>query len=150
MRTRLRRDLGAGHDFEAIAAPKELLQELLRPVSLVHARGGRQDSELLGRRREAETVEAEAQNVGHFGPRRSPVGVQLVHDKKEDVAGILAQPVARLAENHVFDVAHEHDVQHRVVGDEDVGRGILHVPPGPHLAAIDARKVIADVRIGFR
>jgi len=48
------------------------------------------------------------------------------------------EPLARLIENCRFDSTHEHDVEHRVVRDEDVGGGVLHVPPGPHLRTVHA------------
>jgi hypothetical protein len=54
----------------------------------------------------------------------------------EDVRGILLEPLPRLVEDHRLDTAHQHDVQHRVVGDEDVRWVILHVPARPHLAAV--------------
>jgi hypothetical protein len=45
----------------------------------------------------------------------------------------------------LVDRAHQHNVEHGVVGDEDVGRVFLHVPPAAHLSAIESGQVEASI-----
>jgi len=66
--------------------------------------------------------------------------VQLIDDQMEDVPWILSEPLHRSFKDRSLGATHQHDVQHRVVGDEDVRRVILHVPAAPHLPTLHARE----------
>src|SRR3546814_20322281 len=79
------------------------------------------------------------EDVPHLRSGCSAIGMKLVDDEVKHV-GWIFKPAPRRGEYLVLDIAHQHDVQHAVVGDQDVGRSILHVPPAPHLAAVKAGK----------
>jgi hypothetical protein len=49
---------------------------------------------------------------------------------------VLLQPLTRLVEDPGLNVAHQHNVKHGIVRYEDIGRMILHIPPGPHFTTI--------------
>jgi hypothetical protein len=66
--------------------------------------------------------------------------VKLVDHEVKHMRGIRCQPLFGLFEDCSLHTSHEHYVEHRVIGDEDVRRMILHVPSGPHLAAIKTLK----------
>jgi hypothetical protein len=53
---------------------------------------------------------------------------------------ILLQPFTRLVENSGLNAAHQHNVKHGIVGYKDIGRMILHIPPGPHLTTVHCRE----------
>src|SRR3954469_22755253 len=89
---------------------------------------GGDNSELVRGRREAKSIKKDTNEVRHFCAGCSAVRVQFVDDEVEDVRAIRLQPTSRLLENLPLDGAHQHDVQHRVVGDQDVGWMVLHVP----------------------
>ena len=72
--------------------------------------------------------------------------MELVHHQKELVGGVGFQPFARLVERARLDAPHQHDVQHVVVGYENVGRRGLHVPARPHFAAVYVGEVVARIR----
>ena len=69
--------------------------------------------------------------------------MQLIDDEVENTA-LMLEPLPRLFKYGAVFLAHHHDAQHRVVRDQDVGRSILHVPPGPHLRPVEARKEVKD------
>ena len=98
----------------------------------------------------AEPLIEDPQDVADLGARRAAIGVQLVDDEMKDVRRIGFEPLAGQIEDRRLDVPHQHDVQHAVVGDEDVGRRILHVPAAPHLAAVKAREEALGVGAGNR
>src|SRR5262245_2435513 len=62
----------------------------------------------------------------------------------------LCEPLFGRLEHVVLDAAHQHDVQHRVVGDQDIRWGVLHIPARPHLAAIKPREMVLYVWIKLR
>ena len=73
------------------------------------------------------------EDVPHLSSGCSPVGVKLVDDEVEHVGGVF-EPAPRGGEYLIFDVAHQHDVQHAVVCDQDVGGAScishrLHISP---------------------
>ena len=86
-----------------------------------------------------------SKDVSHLSSGCSAVGMKLVDDEVKHV-GRIFKPAPRSGEYLVFDIAHQHDVQHAVVRDQDVGRSILHIPPAPHLAAVEAGKEALRVR----
>ena len=133
-------------DNAEVVAPEELAQELPRIIVVVHAGGRGEEGELLGFQRQPQPVQKQTQDVRHFRSRRSAIRVELVHHQKELVGGVGFQPVARLVEHARLDAPHQHDVQHVVVGYENVGRRILHIPARPHFAAVHVLEVVARIR----
>src|SRR3546814_16100183 len=87
------------------------------------------------------------EDVPHLRSGCSAIGMKLVDDEVKHV-GWIFKPAPRRGEYLVLDIAHQHDVQHAVVGDQDVGRSILHVPPATHLAAVKAGKEALCVGAG--
>ena len=75
-------------------------------------------------------MQDQSDQVRDFGARRSSVAVKLVDDQGEAAfwESWFMEPPSGLIENGFLELAHEHDVQHAVVRDEDVRRGVLHVP----------------------
>ena len=140
----------AADDAKSAAVATEELLQILQPAGVALQRSARRDdSELVGVRGEANPIQQNTQQVGDLGPRRAPVRVQLVYYEKKDVIRRLGKPRSRLFEDVRFDATHEHDVQHRVVGDQDVGRRVLHIPPGPHLRSIHLREEAFGVTSGY-
>jgi hypothetical protein len=72
--------------------------------------------------------------------------MEFVNDEMKH-APIFFQPFAGLFENRRVSFPHEHDAQHAVVRDEDVGRSVLHIPATAHLTAIQPREKVHGVRI---
>ena len=93
---------------------------------------------------EAQAVEQEPQQVGDLGPGRSAIEVQFVNDEVEDAA-VLFEPLRVCSKIARVRVAHQHDAQHAEVRDEDVRRGVLHVPARAHLGAVEPGEEVADV-----
>src|SRR5438105_2706486 len=54
----------------------------------------------------------------------------------EYVAAVGRDPRPGGVEYRYFNAAHQHDVEHAVVGNENVRWLVLHVPARPHLCAI--------------
>lgn len=122
---------GAGQGEEAV---KELVV-----AAGFEGGGSSEHTQLVGVLVETETVAEVAQQVGHLGAGRAAVHVKFVEDEGEARAGGLLQPLPRGVEDVLLLFAEQHDVQHRVVGDHDVGRCGLHVPAGVHLRSAEAR-----------
>ena len=89
---------------------------------------------------QAEPVVQDPEDVRHLCPRGPAVGVKLVDDQVEDIGAVGVEPRPRRVEDGALDVTHQHDIQHAVVGDQDVGRRLLHIEAAPHLAAVELGK----------
>jgi hypothetical protein len=59
--------------------------------------------------------------------------MKLIDHEVKEVCRILLKSFPSPIENGLLDSAHEHDVEHAVVRDENIRRVVLHVPAGPHL-----------------
>ena len=66
--------------------------------------------------------------------------MKFVNDQVEDIGAVGVEPRPRRVEDGALDVTHQHDIQHAVVGDQDVGRRLLHIEAAPHLAAVELGK----------
>jgi hypothetical protein len=74
--------------------------------------------------------------------------VEFVDDEMKDVRiAVLLKPLPSTLENIVLNAPHEHDVQHAVVRDQNVGGFIMHVPPRPHFRALRVLEEIKNPRI---
>ena len=72
--------------------------------------------------------------------------MELVYDQMETIpCAVARQPVARLVEDRALKAAHQHDIQHAVVRDQDIRRVLVHVPPGPHFGALRVLEVGEDL-----
>ena len=92
-------------------------------------------------RAQVQPVQEKAQQVGDFGACCAPVQVQFVeHEVKQ--TSVMLQPLPGRFEDVVVRLPHQHDAQHAVVGDENVRRRILHVPPAPHFGAVQSWKEV--------
>lgn len=103
---------------------EELLQ--VGPAGLIGLQGrrGGDDAELRGVGAQPDPVEEPPKQQGDLRAGRPPEGVELVDHQGEDGAGLLAQPGGGTLEHLLLVLPHEHDVEHGVVGDEQVrGRG---------------------------
>jgi hypothetical protein len=74
--------------------------------------------------------------------------MEFVDYKVKHSRFILTKPVPCLLKDSCFDAAHQHYVEHRVVRYENVGGMVLHVPPRPHLAAVNGREEAGCSRSG--
>ncbi|MNL52264.1 hypothetical protein D3C87_1754230 [compost metagenome] len=54
--------------------------------------------------------------------------MEFIHDERELVVFVFLEPLARAVEDRGLDIAHEHDVHHAGVRNEDIGRCCDHVP----------------------
>jgi hypothetical protein len=66
--------------------------------------------------------------------------MQFVHNEVEYVGCIGLKPLPGPIKDRTLNAPHKHDVEHRVVGDEYVRGGILHIPAGPHFTAVETLK----------
>ena len=66
--------------------------------------------------------------------------MQLVNDQRELPFGMTGfmEPLSGLFEDVPLDFSHQHDVEHRIIGNENVRRRVLDVPTRPHLTAVHA------------
>ena len=128
----------AANQVEMPVSAKELREVALRPVFVVAERSaGRENSQLRMFRVQAEPVVQDPEDVRHLRARGPAVGVKFVNDQVEDVGAVGVEPSPGHVEDGALDVPHQHDVQHAVVGDQDVGRRLLHIEAAPHLAAVE-------------
>ena len=85
-----------------------------------------------------------SEQVGHLAALGAPIHVKLVDHKREDAARPSLATHASRQTALSSRSRRRQDVQHRVVGDEEVRRSLLHVPPRSHLSAIESRQVVGD------
>ena len=78
------------------------------------------DLQAFGRDPEPRTQASEQQR--HLCSGRPPVEVCLVDNQEELLLGIVGQPLTGMVENRSLQRPHQHVLQHRVVGDEHIGR----------------------------
>jgi hypothetical protein len=73
--------------------------------------------------------------------------MQFVYDKVKYAAGVASQPQTRLFKDRRLHAAHEHDIEHGIIRDQDIRRLCLHAPTVPTLGCIrvQAGKVIAEL-----
>ena len=151
---RRRRECGRipGHDDKRrTVAPEELLQVFQASGIVFFDRCARRDDAQLRRVRcQPDPVQKSSQEVTDLRAGGAAVTVKFIDDKVEKVVFVGRQPSAGGIKDAVLDAPHQHDVQHAVVRDEDVGRRVLHVPAGPHLGAVRILEVVEDPRIGSR
>ena len=76
---------------------------------------------------------------GMSGVRRRRDGRPVAPDPRE--------AIARAVEDVGLEASHQHDVEHAVVGDENVRRRLLHVPSRPHLRPIRILKIVENSRV---
>jgi hypothetical protein len=108
-------------DSEAVAVAAEELFEILEPRgAALKRRARRDDTKLIGVRRKTKSIEERTQQICYLRPRRAAVRVQLVHHEMEHAIVRALQPGAGLIEDGSFDRSHQHDIQHRVIRDQDV------------------------------
>src|SRR6266446_3378269 len=88
-----------------------------------------EDLELWGVGGETEAAEKQSEDVRDFGPWCASVGVQLIDDEAKLACGFLrrpraervvCQPAPRLREDVGLDRSHQHNVEHRVISNEDI------------------------------
>ena len=116
-----------GH-VEGIGASTEELLEVRAATGISLQRGGGSDDPELRRiGGESQSVQEPTQQECHLGPRGPAEGVELVDDEGEHCGRVRGEPFLRLLEDLLLMLAHEHHVEHRVVGDEDVGRAAQEV-----------------------
>ncbi|OJV11726.1 MAG: hypothetical protein BGO12_10780 [Verrucomicrobia bacterium 61-8] len=63
--------------------------------------------------------------------------MKFIQDKVKDIVGRLSEPFARIRKYSVVISTHQHDAEHAVVGNENIRRGVLHVPPASHFASVE-------------
>jgi hypothetical protein len=76
--------------------------------------------------------------------------MQLVDDKEEHVVVVRLQPISGAVEDAFLDPSHQHDVQHAVVCYKNIGGGQLHIPPPPHLSAVDIGEIVLQLAVHIR
>src|SRR3990172_1791669 len=119
----------AANDGEArTLSPKEILEVFATLIATLKRGTGRDEAELFGLRTKSQPIQQHAEQVGHFCSGRAAIGVQLVYDEMKNVAAVGGKPVARFVEDIRLNAAHQHDVEHRIVSDEQVRWMALHVP----------------------
>jgi hypothetical protein len=99
---------------------------------------------------EPETMEQEAKEIRDFGPSSPSLQMQFVEDEIEIRIVIRGQPPPCRLEQGLVYLSIQHCAQHADVGDEDVGRVALHVPPGQEFRAIDRRKQESAILVKIR
>ena len=114
---------------------EETLEELQVAPRIERGAGGN-EAHLLRTPDQVQTVKEVAQQIGHLGPRGAAIHVKLVDHHGEHVTAVGVKPVAGALEEPRIALTQKHDVQHRVVGDQDVRRMHLHVPPRAHLPTV--------------
>ena len=75
--------------------------------------------------------------------------MKLIHNEIEQPVLSVGEPLPGLIKDRRLDDPHQHDVEHRVVGDQNIRRRILHVPPGPHVRAIHALEELLGRGTGY-
>jgi hypothetical protein len=84
---------------------------------------------------QAKPIHEYSEQIGNLGTRRATVGMKFIDNQMKEVPIIRREPASRMVENRSLNISHQHDIEHAVVGDEDIRRMILHIPTRPHLPA---------------
>ncbi|MGB9753647.1 hypothetical protein [Roseiflexus castenholzii] len=118
-----------GNECELIAT-KKLAQELTSFLIVVKTGSGRKNAQFGRVWRETESREQQAQNVSHFGSGSAAVRMKFIDDQKEHSFGMvwLSQPLPCLFKDVTLNSAHQHNIQHRVIGNQNIRRRLLHIP----------------------
>jgi hypothetical protein len=92
-------------------------------------------------------MEEAPQQISNLSASSASIHVQLINNDVEHVISALLKPLPSTLHDPALDVSKEDDVEHRVVGDEKVGCGILHVPAAAHLRTVEAREEVSEAGI---
>src|SRR5262249_16880994 len=88
----------------------------------------------------ADPVEEYPDQVSDFSSRCTTVCVKFIDHEMKQSGAVSFKPLTCEIKKWNFHAAHQHDVQHRVVRNEDVRRRILHIPARPHFSTIHTGK----------
>jgi hypothetical protein len=138
----LRASVGDGQvaldgDEELDGSTHEPSRELARALTPGEARAGDRDAQLRVTIRpgEVEALQQSTDEQRDLGALSAAIEVRLVEDEEERLVAVLREPLARLVEDRPLDRPHQHVLEHRVVGDEDVRRRA--VVPTVHVVAVE-------------
>src|SRR5947207_11926727 len=96
---------------------------------------------------QSEAFEERSDQISNFRACCPAMQVQLVEYKKEVGIVVLFDPSPCILEDGRVDLAIEHRPEHADVRNENVWRGLLHVPTGNQLGAVDRREQEAVTRV---
>ncbi|MDA4633414.1 hypothetical protein NZA98_20295, partial [Escherichia coli] len=84
----------------------------------------------MGRVGQAEPLEEDLEQSGHFRAGGSADEMQLIEHEIEACVIVFRQPCACVHQDRIIEFANQHRIEDRLVRNEDVWRGMLHVPAG--------------------
>jgi len=105
--------------------PGQLRSEVARMLLLVEAGRGADHLEALDRDTEPRAKPPHQQ--ADFRTSSAAIEVGLVEDDGEFLVRVRGEPGGRLIEDGPFDRTHQHIFEHRIVGDQQIRRGILRL-----------------------
>ena len=105
----------------------EISGEALRRGRIRERRARADDLKLLGSERQP--VPQAPDQHGHLGPLRTPVEVSLVQDEDQTFTWVSRVVLLGRLEDASFNRPQKHVLEHRVVGDKEVGNPLLCLVP---------------------
>ena len=110
---------------------RELRAELNGVVRILE--GGARADDLQSRWGNTEPRAQASNQQGHLSALSASIEVRLVDDEEKTFVGVLVQPFPCAIEDGPLERTHQHVLEHRVVGDDHVGRRRVDLVPGDKL-----------------